>query len=84
MNSGNVCNTDFVDGCVVVLPLCPRGNGRGGNNYRAYCVDLGLFEISHVANHDIDAIFRGRATINQGGIVGPADPNGSRIIVLTD
>ena len=26
----------------------------------------------------------GRATINQGGIVGPADPNGSRIIVLTD
>ena len=35
VNSGNVCSTDFVDGCVVVLPLCPRSNGRGGTNYRA-------------------------------------------------
>lgn len=84
VNSGNVCSASFTTGCVVVLPLCPRGNGRGGTNFRAYCVDLGLFEISHVSNHDIDAIFRGRATLNQGGIAGPADINGSRIIALTD
>jgi hypothetical protein len=84
VNSGNVCSADFVDGCVVVLPLCPRSNGRGGTNYRAYCVDLGLFEISHVSNHDINAIFRGGATLNTGGIAGPADPNGSRIVALTD
>jgi Flp pilus assembly protein TadG len=84
INSGNACAPDFTDGCMVVLPLCPRGNGQGGTGFRIYCTDLGLFEISYVANHDIDAIFRGPATINQGGIVGPADLNGSRIVALTD
>jgi hypothetical protein len=84
VNSGSVCEPDWTTGCLVVLPLCPRSNGQGGTNYRAYCVDLGLFEISHVSNHDIDAIFRGRANVNRGGIAGPADANGARIVALTD
>jgi Flp pilus assembly protein TadG len=83
VNSGDVCLPDYRPGCVLVLPLCPRGNGQGGAGFRAYCTDLGLFEITHVANHDINAIFRGRATINRGEIVGPADANGARIVALT-
>lgn len=84
VNSGNVCSPDFTAGCVLVLPLCPRGNGQGGAGFRMYCTDLGLFEVSQVSNHDIDAIFRGRATINRGGIEGPADIDGARIVALTD
>ncbi len=87
VNSGEACSEDWVSGCMVVLPLCPSGNGQTGTNYRAYCVDLGLFEISFVeltGTPEIRAFFRGRATINQGGIVGPADENGARIVALTD
>ena len=84
VNSGAVCDADFTDGCLMVVPLCPRSNGQGGTNFRAYCTDFGLFEVSYVANHDIDAIFRGGTTINRGGIAGPADLNGTRIVALTD
>jgi Flp pilus assembly protein TadG len=89
VNSGNYCATtgdpdDIGVGCVLVLPLCPRSNGHGGTGFRIHCTDLGLFEVSHISNHDINAIFRGKATINQGGIVGPADPNGARIVALTE
>jgi Flp pilus assembly protein TadG len=84
VNSGNACSPAFTTGCVLVLPLCPRGNGQGGAGFRTYCTDLGLFEINQVSNHDITAFFRGATTINHGGIVGPADLNGSRIVALTD
>lgn len=87
VNSGNVCSPDFTAGCVVVLPLCPRGNGQTGAGFAMFCSDLGLFEITSVdvnPNAGIDAKFLGRATINQGGIVGPADLNGARIVALTD
>lgn len=84
VSSGSVCTNGFTTGCVLVLPLCPRSNGRTGTNFRTYCTDLGLFEVSYVANHDIRAFFRGPAALNQGAIVGPADPNGARIVALTD
>jgi hypothetical protein len=84
VNSGNACSPDFTNSCVFVMPLCPFGNGQGGNNFRIYCTHLGLFEVTHVANHDIDARFLGGTTLNQGGIIGPADPNGSNIVALTD
>lgn len=84
VNSGSVCDPTFTVGCVLVLPLCPRGNGQTGAGFATYCSDLGLFEISLVQNHHIEAIFRGRATINVGGIIGPADLNGARIVALTD
>ncbi len=84
VNSGSACDPTFTVGCVVVLPLCPRGNGASGSGFETFCSDLGLFEISLVQNHHIEAIFRGRATINTGGIIGPADINGARIVALTD
>lgn len=87
VNSGDACSPDFTVGCVVILPLCPRGNGQTGAGFAMFCSDLGLFEIASVdsnPNAGIDATFLGRAAINSGGIVGPADPNGARIVALTD
>lgn len=87
INSGNVCSTDYTVGCVLVLPLCPRGNGQTGSNFAMFCSDLGLFEVTSVDNNPnsgIDGKFLGRTVINTGGIVGPADINGARIVALTD
>lgn len=83
-NSGNYCTADYTVGCVLVLPLCPRGNGQTGAGFAMYCVELGLFQVAVVDSNNIDATFLGRATINQGGIIGPADLNGARIVALTD
>lgn len=84
INSGSMCDTEFTVGCVLVLPLCPRGNTLTGENFAMYCTDLGLFEITLVENINIDGTFLGRAVINQGSIIGPADANGARIVALTD
>lgn len=87
VNSGSVCDPAFSVGCVVVLPLCPRGNGLTGAGFAMYCTDLGLFRIASIdanPNNGIDGEFLGPATVNQGGIVGPADPHGARIVALTD
>ncbi|MFZ6003847.1 MAG: pilus assembly protein TadG-related protein [Actinomycetota bacterium] len=84
VNSGTACSPDYTVGCVLVLPLCPRGNGQTGSGFSMFCSDLGLFQITKVENHDVDGTFLGRATVNTGGIVGPADANGARIVALTD
>jgi Flp pilus assembly protein TadG len=84
VNAGNVCSTDYTVGCVLVLPLCPYGNGQTGAGFAMHCIDLGLFQVTSVANTDINAMFLGQAVINSGGIVGPADINGARIVALTD
>lgn len=84
VNSGSPCDPTYTVGCVLVLPLCPRGNGQTGAGFAMFCSDLGLFQVTKVENHDIDGQFLGRATINYGGIIGPADLNGARIVALTD
>jgi hypothetical protein len=87
VNSGKVCSDAYSVGCVLVLPLCPYGNGQTGSGFAMQCTDLGLFEVTVVSsnpNVGIDAKFLGAATLNQGAIVGPADPNGTRIVALTD
>jgi len=86
INSGNVCRgDDFGIGCLVVLPLCSKGSNTPGNGFQMYCVDLGLFEVSLNDNHDIRAIFRGRATLGSGGgVSGPPDKNGARFVQLTE
>lgn len=84
VNSGTACSPGYTVGCVLVLPLCPRGNGLTGSGFSMFCSDLGLFQITKVENHDVDGMFLGRATVNTGGIVGPADANGARIVALTD
>jgi Flp pilus assembly protein TadG len=84
VNGGTACATDYTVGCVLVLPLCKGGNGVPGNGYRMICIDMGLFQVTKVENHDIDAKFLGAAPLNQGGITGPADPNGARVVALTD
>jgi Flp pilus assembly protein TadG len=87
IGSGNVCSGDFGNfptGCVVVLPLCTKGNDANGAGFQMYCVDLGLFQITVNNNHDIEATFLGRAVLNAGGVVGPPDANGARIVVLAE
>lgn len=84
VNSGNACTETLTLNCVMVLPLCPKTNGKTGPAVDLYCTEFGLFEVTRVENHDVEGIFRGAATFNQGGIAGPADANGARIVALTD
>ena len=85
VNAGDVCQgrvEDFTQGCIVVLPLCDYGNNSGGNGFDMHCVDLGLFKLTQVGNHDIRGVFLGRATITAGQLGGAPDANGARIIQL--
>lgn len=85
VNSGNLCTEDLTLGCMIVIPLCPKTNGNTGPAVKLFCTDFGLFELTKVdVNHDVEGIFRGPASFNQGGIAGPADANGARIVALTD
>jgi len=84
ISSGAYCDSNYVVGCKLVLPLCTKGNGASGNSFQVYCVDLGLFEITSSNNHDIRGRFLGGATVAQGGIGGEADANGSRIVQLVE
>lgn len=61
MAGGNACSFeagDSVDdielGCEIAVPLCPRGNGDTGTNFRLYCVMMGVFEITHVGSVTLD------------------------------
>jgi hypothetical protein len=57
MAGGNACTFDAGDdvddielGCEIALPLCARGNGETGSNFRLYCVMMGVFQITHVGS----------------------------------
>lgn len=39
--------TSFQEGCRISLPLCPRGNGKTGTNFRLYCVKMGAFVVTY-------------------------------------
>jgi hypothetical protein len=86
IGSGNVCQGDDFDvGCVLVLPLCTKGNNTSGNGFEMFCVDIGLFQVSLNDNHDIRAVFKGRATLTTGGgVSGPPDQNGARFVQLSE
>jgi|GEM_PF-2325515 len=87
INSGDACSGEFDSfgpGCKLVLPLCVKGTEKPGKGFEVYCVDLGLFRISSVSNHDINGVFLGHVTVSQTGIGGPADPNGARVIQLVE
>ncbi len=61
MAGGNACtfeSGDSVDdielGCEIAVPLCARGNGVTGSNFRLYCVMMGVFQITHVGSVTLD------------------------------
>jgi hypothetical protein len=41
-------------GCEIAIPLCPKGNGETGSNFRLYCVMMGVFKITYVGNVTVD------------------------------
>jgi hypothetical protein len=85
VNNPNVCTETLELNCVLPIPLCPKTNGDTGPAVKLYCTEFGLFELTKVnVNHDVEGIFLGPATFNQGSIDGPVDANGSRIVALTD
>jgi hypothetical protein len=60
MAGGNACTFDAGDnvddielGCEIAVPLCPKGNGETGSNFRLYCVMMGVFQITHVGSATI-------------------------------
>ena len=49
LDGAHACEGDvstFQQGCRISLPLCPRGNGLTGTNFRLYCVKMGVFVIT--------------------------------------
>lgn len=61
MAGGNACSFEAGDdvddielGCEIAVPLCPRGNGETGTNFRLYCVMMGVFQITHVGSVTLD------------------------------
>ena len=84
LNDPNACTTGFTPGCTLLLPLCPTVDPEGRG---LYCTDFGKFVVKSSSANSIDeAIFVGPTTLPSGGtgIIGPADPNGARRVVLTD
>ena len=82
--------TDLEVGCRIAIPLCPKGNGLTGTNFRLYCYTLGAFEISYVGkkssgaapchaterNNIVCGTFLGAATAAGGrGAASTPDPN---------
>lgn len=92
MPNGEVA--DLQVGCRILLPLCPKGNGDTGSNFRLYCVRMAMFEISYIGkvssgtapchpserNNIVcaDLIGPGTAAVGQGG----ADTPGANDVVV--
>lgn len=86
INSGKACTGDPTVGCELVVPLCAYGNNSPGKNFELYCVDFGLFRVESYGNNAMTGTFLGRAELTgtTGGIGGAPDPNGARVVQLTD
>jgi hypothetical protein len=67
--------------CVLAIPICWAGNGQPGNGFAMYCSRLGAFRITHVANHDIDAVFVGGMAIADAEASGPPGGNGEAVVI---
>lgn len=78
---------DLAVGCRLLLPLCPKGNGATGTNFRLYCVRMALFEVSYIGKVSVgtapchptqrnnivcaDLIGPGTAAVGRGGASAP-------------
>jgi hypothetical protein len=88
--SGDACDGDEDDltvGCLMVLPICPTGNNRGGTNFDMHCTRFGVFEVTSIdtsGQPDMDAIFRGAATIAEGQAGGDPIPGEVRVVRLVE
>ena len=79
VNSGNACSTtgdpdDLTVGCMLVIPLCPRSNGQRWHQLPHLLRRPRALRGLSVANHDIDAIFRGRPRSTTGASWVPLTP----------
>jgi Flp pilus assembly protein TadG len=84
IGSGTPCDANYTVGCVMVLPLCPTGNDSGGSNFEMHCTRMGAFEVTHVSNHDLDAIFRGGVTLADGPAGGDPVSGEARVVRLVE
>lgn len=85
------CNaTDNLDGCVLLLPICPSSNGgnlnNGGGDGRLYCTQMGLFEIENTgANKHTGTLLQATPVVTDGeGGDLPTSQNEARLIRLVD
>jgi hypothetical protein len=85
------CNaTNDLEGCVLLLPICPSSNGgnlnNGGGDGRLYCTQMGLFQIHQTgANEHTGTLIQG-TIILPDGIGGdlPVGQNEARVVRLVD
>ena len=82
--------TNDLDGCVLLLPICPSSNegnlNSGGGDGRLYCTQMGLFEIHQTgANSHTGTLIQG-TVILPDGIGGdlPVGQNEARVVRLVD
>lgn len=40
-------------GCELLLPLCPKGNGQTGVNFRLYCSQMALFRVTYIGGESV-------------------------------
>jgi hypothetical protein len=83
------CDADGnLDGCVLLLPICPNSNGgnvnnNGGGDGRMNCTQLGLFEIHGDGNTHTGTLLQETVTLNDGeGGDMPLGQNEARLVRL--